>query len=103
MLDAAQSLGHVDVDLGADAVYATSRKWLAGPRGVGVLCVRPSLAAELTPLLPEPEGRPASRPRPLSEAERSAVLASVAVLGVEEALTRLLGPSMPVARRRPGA
>src|SRR4051794_25275204 len=35
VLDAAQSLGHTDVDLGADAVYGTSRKWLAGPRGVG--------------------------------------------------------------------
>src|SRR4051794_28627415 len=35
VLDAAQSLGHVDTDLGADAVYSTSRKWLAGPRGVG--------------------------------------------------------------------
>ena len=26
-----------DTDLGADVVYGTSRKWLAGPRGVGVL------------------------------------------------------------------
>ncbi|MGY1619214.1 ergothioneine biosynthesis PLP-dependent enzyme EgtE [Geodermatophilus sp. SYSU D00691] len=52
VIDAAQSMGHADVDVGADAVYFPSRKWLAGPRGVGVLCVRPSLAAELTPLLP---------------------------------------------------
>jgi pyridoxal 5-phosphate dependent beta-lyase len=37
--DAAQALGHVDADWGADAVYATSRKWLAGPRGVGVIGV----------------------------------------------------------------
>ncbi|MGY1747046.1 ergothioneine biosynthesis PLP-dependent enzyme EgtE [Blastococcus sp. SYSU D00695] len=51
VLDAAQSLGHVDVDLPADAVYGTSRKWLAGPRGVGFLCVRPALAARLTPVL----------------------------------------------------
>jgi len=28
----------------ADAVYSSSRKWLAGPRGVGVLAVRPALA-----------------------------------------------------------
>jgi pyridoxal 5-phosphate dependent beta-lyase len=56
VLDAAQSLGHADTDLGADVVYSTSRKWLAGPRGVGVLCVRPALAARLTPLLPAPEG-----------------------------------------------
>jgi hercynylcysteine S-oxide lyase len=61
VVDAAQSLGHVDADLGADAVYGTSRKWLAGPRGVGILCVRPALAAELTPLLPVPDGVPPLR------------------------------------------
>jgi pyridoxal 5-phosphate dependent beta-lyase len=61
VLDAAQALGHVDTDLGADAVYSTSRKWLAGPRGVGMLFVRPALAAELTPVLPEPEGVPPMR------------------------------------------
>ncbi|MCA0145026.1 ergothioneine biosynthesis PLP-dependent enzyme EgtE [Blastococcus sp. LR1] len=61
VLDAAQSLGHVDVDLGADAVVGTSRKWLAGPRGVGMLFVRPALAAELVPVLPEPEGIPPLR------------------------------------------
>jgi len=38
-VDAAQALGHVDTALGADAVYAPGRKWLAGPRGVGVLAV----------------------------------------------------------------
>ncbi len=58
VVDAAQSLGHVDVDLGADVVYGTSRKWLSGPRGVGMLFVRPALAAQLRPVLPEPEGVP---------------------------------------------
>ena len=38
-VDAAQAIGHVDTACGADAVYATSRKWLTGPRGVGVLAV----------------------------------------------------------------
>lgn len=38
-VDAAQAVGHVDTATGADAVYATSRKWLTGPRGVGVLGV----------------------------------------------------------------
>jgi len=38
-VDAAQALGHVDTAAGADAVYATGRKWLAGPRGVGLLGV----------------------------------------------------------------
>ncbi len=61
VLDAAQSLGHVDTDLGADVVYSTSRKWLAGPRGVGLLCVRPAVAAELTPLLSPPDDVPPLR------------------------------------------
>lgn len=40
-VDAAQSLGHVPVTA-ADAVFATSRKWLTGPRGVGMLTVAPA-------------------------------------------------------------
>ena len=54
VLDAAQSLGHVDTDVGADVVYGTSRKWLAGPRGVGVLIARPAVAAQLVPVVAEP-------------------------------------------------
>jgi hercynylcysteine S-oxide lyase len=38
-VDAAQALGHVDTACGADALYATSRKWLTGPRGIGLLAV----------------------------------------------------------------
>ena len=38
-VDAAQALGHIDLSCGADAVYGTSRKWLTGPRGVGVVAV----------------------------------------------------------------
>jgi pyridoxal 5-phosphate dependent beta-lyase len=51
VLDVAQALGHVDCDLGADAVYGTSRKWLAGPRGVGFLALRPAVSARLTPVV----------------------------------------------------
>ncbi|WP_113703100.1 ergothioneine biosynthesis PLP-dependent enzyme EgtE [Nonomuraea lactucae] len=40
VLDACQSLGHVEVrGTGASAYVGTSRKWLAGPRGVGFLIV----------------------------------------------------------------
>lgn len=56
VLDVAQALGHVDVDVlagpGRVAAYGTARKWLAGPRGVGFLVVRPDLAAHLRPLSP---------------------------------------------------
>src|ERR1700742_2261345 len=49
VIDAAQALGHIDCALGADAVYSSSRKWLAGPRGVGVLAIKPDLAQRLRP------------------------------------------------------
>lgn len=61
VLDAAQSLGHADTDVGADVVYGTSRKWLAGPRGVGVLVARPAIAAQLVPVLPETPDAPTMR------------------------------------------
>ena len=47
-VDAAQALGHVDTACGADAVYATGRKWLAGPRGVGVVGVTEGWWGSLT-------------------------------------------------------
>jgi pyridoxal 5-phosphate dependent beta-lyase len=65
VVDAAQALGQVDCSVGADAVYASSRKWLAGPRGVGVLAARPALMQRLQPRLPLPEWV-----RSLSVAER---------------------------------
>jgi hercynylcysteine S-oxide lyase len=55
IVDAAQALGQVDCAIGADAVYASSRKWLAGPRGVGALAVRPTLMQRLQPRLPPKE------------------------------------------------
>jgi hercynylcysteine S-oxide lyase len=55
VLDAAQALGHLDCAVGADAMYSSSRKWMAGPRGVGVLAVQPALAQRLRPRLPPPE------------------------------------------------
>lgn len=38
-VDAAQAIGHLDTAVGADAIYATSRKWVNGPRGVGMLAI----------------------------------------------------------------
>ncbi len=58
VVDAAQALGHVDCAVGADALYSSSRKWLAGPRGVGVLAVRAGLMRRLRPRLPPPDWSP---------------------------------------------
>lgn len=55
VIDAAQALGHVDCAVGADVMYASSRKWIAGPRGVGVLAVRGPLMQRLQPRLPPPD------------------------------------------------
>ncbi|MBS9535447.1 ergothioneine biosynthesis PLP-dependent enzyme EgtE [Mycobacterium sp. M1] len=52
VVDAAQALGQVDCAVGAAAVYSSSRKWLAGPRGAGALAVTPELADRLRPRLP---------------------------------------------------
>lgn len=49
VVDAAQGLGQLDCAVGADVLYASSRKWLAGPRGVGTLAVAPELFGRLTP------------------------------------------------------
>jgi hercynylcysteine S-oxide lyase len=61
-VDAAQALGHADTACGADALYATSRKWLTGPRGVGLLAVtaawwdRLRIGAPALELAGRPEG-----------------------------------------------
>ncbi len=52
ILDAAQALGQVDCAVGAAAVYSSSRKWMAGPRGVGFLAVQPELVARLVRRMP---------------------------------------------------
>lgn len=52
VVDAAQALGHLDCAVAPEAIYSSSRKWLAGPRGVGVLALRPEFAATLRPRFP---------------------------------------------------
>lgn len=55
VVDAAQALGQVDCAVGADVTYSSSRKWIAGPRGVGMLGVRRELMESLRPRLAAPD------------------------------------------------
>lgn len=55
VVDAAQALGQVDCAVGADVTYSSSRKWIAGPRGVGMLAVRRELMETLHPRLAAPD------------------------------------------------
>lgn len=55
VVDAAQALGHLDCAVAPAAIYGSSRKWIAGPRGVGFLGIHRELGERLRPRLPPPE------------------------------------------------
>lgn len=96
-LDAAQALGHVEVSHGADAVYGTSRKWLTGPRGVGLLAVAPTHRDRLT--APPRAKHPGVAPIRLLESEESHVAGRVGLaVAVREYVDR--GPERVHARLR---
>jgi len=53
IIDAAQALGHIPVDVQAlqcDVLTAPGRKWLCGPRGTGLVYLKPGFAARLQPM-----------------------------------------------------
>jgi hercynylcysteine S-oxide lyase len=80
VVDAAQALGQVDCAVGADVTYASSRKWIAGPRGVGLLAVHPELMERLRPRLAVPS-LPVARQLELGEANVAARVGFSVALG----------------------
>ena len=99
-VDAAQAIGHVDTAYGADAIYATSRKWLTGPRGVGVLAIAEgwwdSLLTTSNPLAREHMATGAS-PMDLLESAEANVAGRVG-LGTAVAEYLAAGPARVQAR-----
>ncbi|MEU4225517.1 ergothioneine biosynthesis PLP-dependent enzyme EgtE [Nonomuraea sp. NPDC026600] len=99
VLDVCQSLGHVEVrGAGASAYVGTSRKWLAGPRGVGFLIV-PDLTPAMDAAAPTLGGHlwNEASPVPLPgavryESSEGAIAARVG-LGVAVLEQHELGPS----------
>ncbi|MEU6792031.1 aminotransferase class V-fold PLP-dependent enzyme [Nonomuraea wenchangensis] len=95
VLDACQSFGHVDVTgAGATAYVGTSRKWLAGPRGVGFLIV-PGLTPAMDAPFPALHGHADGVPLPGAVRYEGAEAAMAARLGLGEAVREhlALGPA----------
>lgn len=65
ILDATQSVGHLDVDvrtIGCDILVTTGRKFLRAPRGTGFAYVAGELLDRLAPVAPDVRGAIWSRP-----------------------------------------
>jgi pyridoxal 5-phosphate dependent beta-lyase len=99
-LDAAQALGHVDVaSCEADAIYGTSRKWLTGPRGVGIIGVSPSWVRKLRPRASEMDRLNVGDESPvlLLESGESHIAGRI---GLCNAVTEFLAADPPSVRAR---
>ncbi|QYC40006.1 Pyridoxal-phosphate-dependent protein EgtE [Nonomuraea coxensis DSM 45129] len=95
VLDACQSFGHVDVTgVGATAYVGTSRKWLAGPRGVGFLIV-PGLTPAMDAPFPALHGHADGVPLPGAVRYEGAEAAMAARAGLGAAVREhlALGPA----------
>ncbi|ROR91382.1 aminotransferase class V-fold PLP-dependent enzyme [Nocardioides aurantiacus] len=94
-VDVAQGLGHVDADTGADAVVATSRKWLTGPRGVGLVGVASGHHDRLR--VPARAKHPDTGPVALLESDEAHVAGRLG-LGLAAAELLAVGPEAVAAR-----
>ncbi len=98
IVDAAQAVGHLDLaELDADALVGTSRKWLAGPRGVGWLAVRSDLPLDVVPPWIRPEEWPDLPPHLVREPIESSIAGR---LGLARAVREHLSAGPALVRER---
>lgn len=99
IVDAAQALGQTNIDvstLGADALVATCRKWLRGPRGTALFWLGPSTLAGVTAEVLEPVD--ANRSLRLGLAVAIAEARQVTVAGIEQRVRDLTAHAYGRAR-----
>jgi selenocysteine lyase/cysteine desulfurase len=95
VVDGAQSIGHVPVDvqaLGVDAYAASGHKWLLGPKGTGMLYVKPDPTQRIFPVAWE------DKRRLNSEAMGGCPLAQAIGLGAAVEYFQQRGPAAEFAR-----
>src|SRR4249919_1388580 len=94
VVDGAQSVGHVPVDvaaLGVDAYAASGHKWLCGPKGTGMLYVRKDPAQRIFPVAWE------DGPRVMGEAMGGCPLPQIVGLGAAIEHYQQRGPAAEFA------
>jgi cysteine desulfurase family protein len=105
LLDVAQSLGHLPVEvetLQVDLVAGSCHKGLMGPLGLGVLYVGPRVEAELEPLLQGGTGTESEtdrQPESLPEKYESGNLNVVGIMGLAAALDHLQETGLAVVEQ----
>lgn len=105
LLDAAQTAGHLELDmasLGADALIVSGHKGLLGPQGIGVLMLSARFARELVPLCTGGTGSRSDslrQPEELPDKFEPGTLNLPGIFGLARALRFLERRGIPAIRR----
>lgn len=104
LVDAAQTAGHLPIDLAGfprDALAVPGHKGLCGPGGIGALLLNPSFAARLEPLVTGGTGSDSDReeqPRYMPDRFESGTPNLAGIYGLSAALDALLETGVPARR-----
>ena len=106
VVDAAQTAGHVPIDLSElniDALCVPGHKGLCGPSGVGALLLSPAFAAALEPLITGGTGSDSSsevQPHYMPDRFESGTPNLPGIYGLHAALSELLAEGISIRRER---